>query len=133
MTISKELLFLFLLHLLCEKFQTLDFYFCFSLLKFRYLHIIEFVDVANFFLASIFSAFLQLNSVWMVVLLVGFSQGRNVVLEQSFGAPKVTKDGVTVAKSVEFQDRVKNIGASLVKQVANATNDVAGDGEGFMP
>jgi chaperonin GroEL len=50
-------------------------------------------------------------------------------LEQSFGAPKVTKDGVTVAKSVEFQDRVMNIGASLVKQVANATNDVAGDGE----
>jgi chaperonin GroEL len=56
-------------------------------------------------------------------------QGRNVVLEQSWGAPKVTKDGVTVAKSIEFQDRVKNIGASLVKQVANATNDVAGDGE----
>lgn len=41
----------------------------------------------------------------------------------------MTKDGVTVAKSIEFQDRVKNIGASLVKQVANATNDVAGDGE----
>lgn len=56
------------------------------------------------------------------------SQGRNVVLEQSYGAPKVTKDGVTVAKSIEFKDRVKNIGASLVKQVANATNDVAGDG-----
>ncbi|PKA58762.1 Chaperonin CPN60-2, mitochondrial [Apostasia shenzhenica] len=55
-------------------------------------------------------------------------KGRNVILEQSFGAPKVTKDGVTVAKSVEFKDRVKNIGASLVKQVANATNDVAGDG-----
>ncbi|KAL4383707.1 hypothetical protein GQ457_15G014750 [Hibiscus cannabinus] len=55
-------------------------------------------------------------------------KGRNVVLEQSFGAPKVTKDGVTVAKSIEFKDRVKNIGASLVKQVANATNDVAGDG-----
>ncbi|CAN0897776.1 Chaperonin CPN60-2, mitochondrial [Linum grandiflorum] len=55
-------------------------------------------------------------------------KGRNVVLEQSWGAPKVTKDGVTVAKSIEFQDRVKNIGASLVKQVANATNDVAGDG-----
>lgn len=49
-------------------------------------------------------------------------------MEQSWGAPKVTKDGVTVAKSIEFQDRVKNIGASLVKQVANATNDVAGDG-----
>ncbi|KAL8479774.1 hypothetical protein ACS0TY_026638 [Phlomoides rotata] len=55
-------------------------------------------------------------------------KGRNVVIEQSWGAPKVTKDGVTVAKSIEFKDRVKNIGASLVKQVANATNDVAGDG-----
>ncbi|XP_010556941.1 PREDICTED: chaperonin CPN60-like 1, mitochondrial [Tarenaya hassleriana] len=55
-------------------------------------------------------------------------KGRTVVLEQSWGAPKVTKDGVTVAKSIEFKDRVKNIGASLVKQVANATNDVAGDG-----
>ncbi|KAA8550662.1 hypothetical protein F0562_002346 [Nyssa sinensis] len=55
-------------------------------------------------------------------------KGRNVVLEQSFGSPKVTKDGVTVAKSIEFKDRVMNVGASLVKQVANATNDVAGDG-----
>ncbi|KAF9606361.1 hypothetical protein IFM89_025029 [Coptis chinensis] len=55
-------------------------------------------------------------------------KGRNVVLEQSFGSPKVTKDGVTVAKSIEFEDKVKNMGASLVKQVANATNDVAGDG-----
>ncbi|XP_022150736.1 chaperonin CPN60-2, mitochondrial-like [Momordica charantia] len=55
-------------------------------------------------------------------------KGRNVVLEQSYGAPKVTKDGVTVAKSIEFKDKVKNIGAGLVKQVANATNDVAGDG-----
>ncbi|KAF1860509.1 hypothetical protein Lal_00021552 [Lupinus albus] len=55
-------------------------------------------------------------------------KGRNVVIEQSFGAPKVTKDGVTVAKSIEFKNKVKNIGASLVKQVANATNDVAGDG-----
>lgn len=64
--------------------------------------------------------------------LCDFTQGRNVVLEQSWGAPKVTKDGVTVAKSIEFQDRVKNIGASLVKQVANATNDVAGDGEDFI-
>ena len=51
-----------------------------------------------------------------------------MVIEQSFGAPKVTKDGVTVAKSIEFKDRIKNMGASLVKQVANATNDVAGDG-----
>eukprot|EP00250_Pteridium_aquilinum_P007666 c17338_g1_i1 orf=117-1838(+) len=55
-------------------------------------------------------------------------KGRNVIIEQSFGAPKVTKDGVTVAKSIEFKDKLKNIGASLVKQVANATNDVAGDG-----
>ncbi|KAJ0606236.1 putative chaperonin Cpn60/TCP-1 family, groEL-like apical domain superfamily [Helianthus annuus] len=55
-------------------------------------------------------------------------KGRNVVIEQSYGAPKVTKDGVTVAKSIEFNDKVKNVGASLVKQVANATNDVAGDG-----
>ena len=52
-----------------------------------------------------------------------------MVIEQPYGAPKVTKDGVTVAKSIEFKDRVKNIGASLVKQVANATNDVAGDGK----
>ncbi|KAJ6393134.1 hypothetical protein OIU77_022587 [Salix suchowensis] len=55
-------------------------------------------------------------------------KGRNVVIEQSYGAPKVTKDGVTVAKSIEFKDKVKNVGASLVKQVANATNDTAGDG-----
>ncbi|KAI9182812.1 hypothetical protein LWI28_029114 [Acer negundo] len=55
-------------------------------------------------------------------------KGRNVVLEQTSGPPKVTKDGVSVAKSIEFQDKVKNVGASLVKQVANATNDVAGDG-----
>ncbi|CAN4120672.1 unnamed protein product [Withania somnifera] len=55
-------------------------------------------------------------------------KGRTVVIEQSWGAPKVTKDGVTVAKSVEFKDKIQNIGASLVKQVANATNDVAGDG-----
>ncbi|KAI8545794.1 hypothetical protein RHMOL_Rhmol07G0065800 [Rhododendron molle] len=55
-------------------------------------------------------------------------RGRNVVIEQSFGAPKVTKDGVTVAKSIEFKDKCKNVGASLVKQVANAINDEAGDG-----
>lgn len=59
-------------------------------------------------------------------------KGRNVIIEQSWGAPKVTKDGVTVAKSIEFKDRVKNVGASLVKQVANATNDVAGDGKSSL-
>ncbi|KAL5996628.1 hypothetical protein ACLOJK_007547 [Asimina triloba] len=52
---------------------------------------------------------------------------KSSVKEPSFGAPKVTEDGVTVAKSIEFKDRVKNMGASLVKQAANATNDVAGD------
>jgi chaperonin GroEL len=50
------------------------------------------------------------------------------VIEQSYGRPKVTKDGVTVAKSIEFKDKLKNLGAILVKQVVNATNDVAGDG-----
>ncbi|KAH8961780.1 hypothetical protein BDL97_05G066700 [Sphagnum fallax] len=55
-------------------------------------------------------------------------KGWNVVIEQSFGGPKVTKDGVTVAKSIEFKDKLKNLRASLVKQVANATNNVAGDG-----
>lgn len=52
-----------------------------------------------------------------------------MVIEQTYGTPKITKDGVTVAKSIEFKDRLKNLGASLVKQVASATNDVAGDGE----
>ena len=55
-------------------------------------------------------------------------KGRNVVIEQTYGAPKITKDGVTVAKNIEFSDRFMNLGASLVKQVASATNDVAGDG-----
>lgn len=55
-------------------------------------------------------------------------KGRNAVIDQSFGAPKITKDGVTVAKSIEFKDRFKNMGAQLVRQVANQTNDVAGDG-----
>merc|ERR550525_36159 len=55
-------------------------------------------------------------------------KGRNVVIEQSFGAPKVTKDGVTVAKAIEFKNKQMNVGASLIKQVASKTNDVAGDG-----
>ncbi|GMH46020.1 hypothetical protein BSKO_13984 [Bryopsis sp. KO-2023] len=55
-------------------------------------------------------------------------KGRNVMIEQTYGAPKITKDGVTVAKALEFKDRYHNVGASLVKQVASATNDVAGDG-----
>merc|ERR1719476_755688 len=55
-------------------------------------------------------------------------KGRNVVIEQSFGAPKVTKDGVTVAKAIELKSKAANVGASLIKQVASKTNDIAGDG-----
>lgn len=55
-------------------------------------------------------------------------KGRNVIIEKKRGDPKVTKDGVTVAKSIEFKERAKNVGASLVKQVASATNTAAGDG-----
>lgn len=55
-------------------------------------------------------------------------KGRNAVIDQSFGAPKITKDGVTVAKSIEFKCRFQNMGAQLVRQVANKTNDIAGDG-----
>ena len=56
------------------------------------------------------------------------TQGRNVIIEQSYGSPKITKDGVTVARAIEFKNRFENVGANLVKQVASATNDVAGDG-----
>ncbi|XP_057978459.1 chaperonin CPN60-like 2, mitochondrial [Malania oleifera] len=55
-------------------------------------------------------------------------KGRNVIIEKSHGNPKVTKDGVTVAKSIKFKEKEKNIGADLVKQVARATNSAAGDG-----
>src|SRR2546426_2090585 len=55
-------------------------------------------------------------------------KGRNVVLEKSFGAPNVTKDGVTVAKEIELEDKFENIGAQMVKEVASKTSDVAGDG-----
>ncbi|MET0411143.1 MAG: TCP-1/cpn60 chaperonin family protein, partial [Polyangiaceae bacterium] len=55
-------------------------------------------------------------------------RGRNVVLEKSFGAPKVTKDGVTVAKDIELPDRFENMGAQMVKEVASKTADTAGDG-----
>ena len=55
-------------------------------------------------------------------------RGRNVVLEKKFGSPTITKDGVTVAKEVELEDHLENIGAQLLKEVASKTNDVAGDG-----
>ena len=55
-------------------------------------------------------------------------KGRNVVLEKSFGSPTVTKDGVTVAKEIELEDKFENMGAQMVKEVASKTSDVAGDG-----
>ena len=55
-------------------------------------------------------------------------KGRNVVIEKSFGAPHVTKDGVSVAKEIELEDRVENMGAQMVKEVASRTSDIAGDG-----
>ena len=55
-------------------------------------------------------------------------KGRNVVIEKSFGAPNVTKDGVTVAKEIELADKFENMGAQMVREVASKTNDDAGDG-----
>jgi chaperonin GroEL len=55
-------------------------------------------------------------------------RGRNVVIEKSFGAPKITKDGVSVAKEIELEDKVENLGAQILKEAANKTNDRAGDG-----
>eukprot|EP00127_Corallochytrium_limacisporum_P002347 Clim_evm3s110 gene=Clim_evmTU3s110 len=55
-------------------------------------------------------------------------KGRNVIIEQAYGGPKITKDGVTVAKAIELKDKYENIGARLVQDVASKTNDVAGDG-----
>ncbi|XP_022560039.2 chaperonin 60 subunit beta 2, chloroplastic-like [Brassica napus] len=63
--------------------------------------------------------------------LVGFTlgpKGRNVVLESKYGSPKIVNDGVTVAREVELEDPVENIGAKLVRQAAAKTNDLAGDG-----
>ncbi len=55
-------------------------------------------------------------------------KGRNVVIDKSFGAPRITKDGVTVAKEIEFDDKFENMGAQMVREVASKTNDMAGDG-----
>src|SRR3712207_260574 len=55
-------------------------------------------------------------------------KGRNVVIEKSFGAPRITKDGVTVAKEIELADKFENMGAQMVREVASKTNDLAGDG-----
>src|ERR1700693_3045650 len=55
-------------------------------------------------------------------------KGRNVVIEKKFGSPTITKDGVTVAKEIELQDSLENMGAQMVREVASKTSDVAGDG-----
>ena len=55
-------------------------------------------------------------------------KGRNVIIEKSYGSPTVTKDGVTVAKSIELEGKFENMGAQMVKEVASKTSDVAGDG-----
>src|SRR5471032_1527945 len=55
-------------------------------------------------------------------------KGRNVVLDKSYGAPRITKDGVTVAKEIELEDKFENMGAQMVREVAQKTNDIAGDG-----
>ena len=55
-------------------------------------------------------------------------KGRNVVIDKSFGAPRITKDGVTVAKDIELQDKFENMGAQMLREVASKTNDIAGDG-----
>src|SRR5690606_32531857 len=55
-------------------------------------------------------------------------KGRNVVIEKSFGAPRITKDGVTVAKEIELEDKFENMGAQMLRTVASKTNDIAGDG-----
>ena len=55
-------------------------------------------------------------------------KGRNVVIEKKFGAPTITKDGVTVAKEIDLADKLENIGAQMVREVASKTSDVAGDG-----
>src|ERR1700754_1716317 len=55
-------------------------------------------------------------------------KGRNVVLDKSFGSPRITKDGVTVAKEIELKDKFENMGAQMLREVASKTNDMAGDG-----
>src|ERR1700676_5782481 len=60
-------------------------------------------------------------------------KGRNLVIEKSYGAPRSTKDGVTVAKEIELHDKFENMGAQMVREVASKTNDAAGDGTPTPP
>ena len=69
-----------------------------------------------------------INTLADVVKVTLGPKGRNVLIEKSFGAPLITKDGVTVAKEIEIEDKIENMGAQMVKEVASKTSDVAGDG-----
>src|SRR5437870_5426339 len=71
---------------------------------------------------------LGLNTLANAVKVTLGPRGRNVVIEKSWGSPTVTKDGVTVAKEIELEDKMANMGAQMVKEVASKTSDVAGDG-----
>ncbi len=68
------------------------------------------------------------NSLLSVVKVTLGPKGRNVVIERSFGAPRITKDGVTVAKEIELADKFENMGAQMVREVASKSSDMAGDG-----
>src|SRR5689334_21649890 len=68
------------------------------------------------------------NSLANAVKITLGPRGRNVILDQKFGSPTITKDGVTVAKEIELKDALENMGAQMVKEVASKTSDVAGDG-----
>lgn len=63
-----------------------------------------------------------------LIIIIYYNQGRNVILEQGYGSPKITKDGVTVAKFIDLKEKFQNIGAKIVQDVANNTNQQAGDG-----
>src|SRR5688500_7525989 len=67
----------------------------------------------------------QSGDAWTITL---GAKGRNVVIDKKFGAPTITKDGVTVAKEIELKDSLENMGAQMVREVASKTSDVAGDG-----
>lgn len=82
----------------------------------------------NFGVGARAAMLLGVNELAEAVKVTMGPKGRNVIIERNFKDPKVTKDGVTVAKSIKFSDRAKNLGAELVKQVAKATNTAAGDG-----
>src|SRR5262249_41263980 len=84
--------------------------------------IVKFSDEAR---AKVLRGVNVLAEAWPVTL---GPRGRNVVLEKSWGAHNVTKDGVTVAKEIELPDKFENMGAQMVKEVASKTSDVAGDG-----